>query len=65
MEVKERLYLTEGEHVTNDTWKADELMPFFPFFGSGSYKCNCFQKLISININKKRVSKLTKGKKKF
>lgn len=29
MEMKERVYLTEGEHVTNYTLKAAMLMPFF------------------------------------
>lgn len=28
MEVKEKLYLTEGVHTTNDTLKADILMSF-------------------------------------
>lgn len=32
MEVKERQYLTEGEHATNDTLKADMLTPFLFFF---------------------------------
>lgn len=54
MEVKERPYRTEGEHVTNDTLKADMLMPFFFHFGSGSHKCSCLQKLINININQKK-----------
>lgn len=31
MEVKERLYLTEGERATNDTLKADILMSFISF----------------------------------
>lgn len=63
MEGTERPYITEGAHVTNNTLKADTLMPFFFFFfGSGSHKSNCFQKLTNININKIRVKKLTKGK---
>lgn len=32
MEGTERPYITEGAHVTNNTLKADTLMPFFFFF---------------------------------
>lgn len=53
MEVKERLYLTEAEHATNDTLKADILMSFLSF-SCGSLKCNCFQKLVSINLKIKK-----------